>query len=70
MEQKTNRSRLALQSLLEELLGSKNVYYQPPENLKMVYPFSKFRKITLNNFPCTTSEFIFFTSNLLSEILI
>ena len=31
-------SRLGLQSKLEELLGSRNVYYQPPENLKMNYP--------------------------------
>jgi hypothetical protein len=31
-------SRLELQSKLEELLGSKNVYYQPPESVKMSYP--------------------------------
>lgn len=31
-------SRTDLQSKLEELLGSKNVYYQPPESLKMRYP--------------------------------
>lgn len=31
-------SRLDLQSKLEELLESRNVYYQPPENLKMEYP--------------------------------
>lgn len=31
-------SRLELQKKLEELLGSKNVYYQPPESLKMEYP--------------------------------
>lgn len=31
-------SRLDLQSKLEELLGSRNVYYQPPENLKISYP--------------------------------
>lgn len=31
-------SRLELQSKLEELLGSRNVYYQPPESLKMEYP--------------------------------
>lgn len=30
--------RLELQSKLEDILGSKNVYYQPPENLKMKYP--------------------------------
>lgn len=30
-------SRLELQSKLEELLGSRNVYYQPPESIKMEY---------------------------------
>lgn len=32
------RPRTELQTVLEEVLGSKNVYYQPPENLKMEYP--------------------------------
>lgn len=32
------RSRLELQSILEELLGTRHVYYQPPENLKIEYP--------------------------------
>ena len=31
-------SRLELQTKLEELLGSRNVYYQPPESVKMEYP--------------------------------
>lgn len=31
-------SRLELQSKLEELLGCKHVYYQPPESVKMEYP--------------------------------
>jgi hypothetical protein len=30
--------RHLLQSLLEALLGSRNVYFQPPESLKMSYP--------------------------------
>ena len=30
--------RLKLQTKLEGLLGSRNVYYQPPENLKIEYP--------------------------------
>lgn len=30
--------RLDLQSKLEELLGSRQVYYQPPETIKMEYP--------------------------------
>ena len=31
-------TRLELQSKLEELLGSRNVYYQPPESIKIQYP--------------------------------
>lgn len=31
-------SRLELQSEFEELLGSRNVYYQPPASIKMKYP--------------------------------
>ena len=30
--------RLALQTLLEELLGSGNVYFQPPASVRMEYP--------------------------------
>lgn len=30
--------RLQLQSLLEEILGSRNVYFQPPANVQMQYP--------------------------------
>ena len=31
-------SRIELQALLEELLGSRNVYFQPPESIRMKYP--------------------------------
>lgn len=31
-------SRTKLQALLEQILGSQNVYFQPPETLKMRYP--------------------------------
>lgn len=30
--------RLDLQDLLEEILGTREVYFQPPENVKMEYP--------------------------------
>lgn len=30
--------RLELQKRLEDVLGSRNVYYQPPEEIKMQYP--------------------------------
>lgn len=37
-------SRLELQYKLEEFLESENVYYQPPESVKMKYPAIKFSK--------------------------
>lgn len=39
--------RLQLQTLLEELIGSKNVYFQPPESLKMGYPCIKYSRSSL-----------------------
>lgn len=47
-------SRLDLQTQLEELLGSRNVYYQPPESIKLKYPciiyhLSKIRTDDANN---------------------
>ena len=38
-------SRLELQSKLEELFGSRNVYYRPPENIKMSYPAIVYLKV-------------------------
>lgn len=32
------KSRLALQAKLIEVLGSSNVYFQPPEDIKLKYP--------------------------------
>ena len=39
--------RLDLQSLLEELLESRNVYYQSPESVKMQYPAIRYKKKTI-----------------------
>ena len=30
--------RLEFQHLLEDILGSRNVYFQPPNNIRMTYP--------------------------------
>lgn len=37
-------SRIELQTKLEELLGSKHVYYQTPESLKMEYPAIRYSR--------------------------
>ena len=42
-------SRLELQRRLEEILGSNNVYYQPPENVRMKYPCFVYEQYTTFN---------------------
>lgn len=42
-------SRTDLHKILVELLGSKNVYYDPPEDLKMQYPAIRYSKETINS---------------------
>ena len=42
-------TRMDLQVLLETLLGSTNVYYQPPEALKLSYPAITYLKNTRYN---------------------
>ena len=37
-------SRIDLQKKLESLLGSRNVYYQAPETIKMEYPAIRYKK--------------------------
>lgn len=43
------KTRLSLQSKLEELLESKNVYYQPPESVKMSYPAIVYSKANVRD---------------------
>ena len=42
-------TRVDLQNVLEKLLGSRNVYYQPPESLKMNYPAIVYARKTIDN---------------------
>ena len=42
-------TRIDLQNVLEELLGSRNVYYQPPESLKISYPAIVYSRKTIDN---------------------
>ena len=50
-------SRLELQALLEKILGSKNVYYQPPESLKMGYPAIKYSKSKIDTRKANNSTY-------------
>lgn len=42
-------SRIKLQNILEEILGSRNVYFQPPENIKMKYPAIVYTRSDIKN---------------------
>lgn len=42
-------SRPELQVTLEDILGSKNVYFQPPESVKMLYPAIVYSRRSIEN---------------------
>lgn len=42
-------TRIELQSLLENILGSQNVYFQPPASIKMNYPCIVYSKSDIVN---------------------
>ena len=52
------RTRLTLQTKLEDLLGSNHVYYQPPENLKMEYPAIRYSKNDIENTYASNIKYI------------
>lgn len=41
--------RIDLQTTLEKFLGSRNVYYQPPETIKMEYPAIVYSKSNIRS---------------------
>lgn len=41
--------RLELHSLLQELLGSENVYFQPPSNIRMHFPCIVYKLENISN---------------------
>lgn len=42
-------SRLSLQTLLESVLGSRNVYFQPPPSVKLKYPAIVYTRNDIDN---------------------
>ena len=43
--------RIELQGKLEEILGSENVYFQPPENVKLKYPCFVYERSSIETRP-------------------
>lgn len=50
--------RLTLHEILCEVLGSRNVYFQPPENLKMSYPAIVYSRDDLEDTSANNSAYI------------
>lgn len=51
-------TRLELQNELEELLGSRQVYYQPPESVKMEYPAIVYSKNNIQTTKANNSTYL------------
>ena len=49
---------LDLQGLLEELLESRNVYYKPPESIKMQYPAIRYSKKKIQSVYANNSKYL------------
>lgn len=44
-----SKPRVELQTFLENLLGSRNVYFQPPESFKLKYPCIVYQLLSMNS---------------------
>lgn len=42
-------NRLKLHAIFEEILNSRNVYFQPPESIKMKYPAIVYKRDNIDN---------------------
>ena len=60
-------SRLELQTMLENILGSRNVYYQPPASIKMQYPAIVYSRSRIDNNHADNAAYI---QNLSYEITV
>lgn len=50
--------RPSLQTLFEELLGSRNVYYDPPESVKMKYDAIRYSRSNIVNTHANNSVYV------------
>lgn len=50
-------SRLELQAIFEDILGSRNVYYQPPASVRMSYPAIVYSRKDIENVHANDSAY-------------
>lgn len=49
--------RVELQGILEEVLGSRNVYFEPPSNVRMKYPAIVYTRKNIDNLSADNSVY-------------
>lgn len=52
------QNRLQLHEVLCEILGTRHVYFQPPESTKMVYPAIVYSRDNINDTPANNDAYI------------
>lgn len=55
-------NRLTLQEKLEEILGSRNVYYNPPETQKMSFPCIVYNRSYIENIHADNIKYLDYTT--------
>lgn len=53
----TPKTRGSLQTLLETLIGNRNVYFQPPPSIRMKYPAIVYSVANIQNNPANNSVY-------------
>lgn len=56
------RNREALQARLEAILGSRNVYFQPPNNLQLEFPAIVYKLSRLDTINADNQSYLRFTA--------
>lgn len=51
------RSRLSLQEKLVSILGSNHVYFQPPEDIRLVYPCIIYERVSMDTRPADDMKY-------------
>lgn len=51
-------SRIDLHNLLVSILGTRNVYFQPPESIKLVYPCIVYERLNMYNVDASNDVYL------------
>jgi len=58
MNNQIESRRLQLSEILHEIIGNENVYFQPPESLKMSYPCIRYQRSSGDSIPADNLKYV------------